>query len=42
MDEWIEYASDNLSPIFLTIAILALPVYLDVIIINKDIIRGKI
>ena len=41
MDEWVEYASDNLSPMLLAIAILALPVRPGVIITNKGIIRGE-
>lgn len=41
MDRWIEYASDNLSPMLLAIAILALPVRPGVIITDKGIIRGE-
>ena len=41
MDEWVNYASDNLSPMLLAIAILALPVRPGIIITDKGIIRGE-
>jgi len=41
MDKWVEYASDNLSPMLLAIAILALPVRPGIIITDKGIIRGE-
>lgn len=41
MDKWVEYASDNLSPMLLAIAILALPVRPGIIITDKGVIRGE-
>lgn len=41
MDKWVEYASDNLSPMLLAIAILALPVRPGIIITDKGIVRGE-
>ena len=41
MDEWVNYASDNLSPMLLAIAILALPVHPGIIITDKGVIRGE-
>lgn len=41
MDEWVNYASDNLSPMLLAIAILALPVRPGIIITDKGVIRGE-
>ena len=41
MDEWVNYASDNLSPMLLAIAILALPVRPGIIITDKGIVRGE-
>ena len=40
MDEWVNYASDNLSPMLLAIAILALPVRPGIIITDKGVVRG--
>lgn len=41
MDKWVSYASDNMSPMLLAIAILALPVRPGIIITDKGIIRGE-
>ena len=41
MDEWVNYASDNLSPMLLAIAILALPVRPGIIITDCGVIRGE-
>ena len=41
MNEWVNYASDNLSPMLLSIAILALPVRPGIIITDKGVIRGE-
>ena len=40
MDNWVNYASDGLSPMLLAIAILALPVRPGIIITNKGVIYG--
>lgn len=41
MDKWVSYASDNLSPMLLSIAILALPVRPGIIITDCGVIRGE-
>ena len=41
MEKWINYASDNLSPMLLAIAILALPVRPGIIITDRGVIRGE-
>lgn len=41
MEKWVNYASDNQSPMLLAIAILALPVRPGIIITDKGIVRGE-
>lgn len=41
MEKWVNYASDNSSPMLLAIAILALPVRPGIIITDKGVVRGE-
>lgn len=41
MEKWVDYASDNSSPMLLAIAILALPVRPGIIITDKGVVRGE-
>ena len=41
MEKWVNYASDNSSPMLLAIAILALPVRPGIIITDRGVIRGE-